>query len=179
MMAALIAGGMNAAWSKERDQLAASYADGSYHPNKAGLYEVQLSEYGLVDFPLQYQGKLIKVMSWGLDGLAVNPQGYRVVLMHRNTEEIRQSYEAFFSTPFRGDWLEQYEQRTRREIAILQNRNDVLSVDVVQYRQLINDPVAELNSLLVNNWPIDVAKAATAIDSKQYRFRRELLTPGI
>lgn len=176
MMSALIAGGMAAAWSSERDGVAHAHADGMYHPNRSGLYEVPLREYTDADFPLKYQGKLIKVMSWGLDGLAVNPQGYRVVLMQRDPEEIRQSYEAFFSQPLRMPWLEQYAERMERAVKMLRNRNDVLSIDVLQYRELVANPLTELALL---DWPIDVRAAAAVIDPKQCRFKRELLTVGI
>lgn len=179
MMGALIAGGLTASWSEFRDGLANSLSDDQYHPNRSGLYEVPLEEYRGVDFPLQYRGQLIKVMSWGLDGLAVNSAGYRVVLMQRDPEEIRQSYEAFFDVPLRGSWAEQYEQRMQRAVRMLRNRADVIGLDVVQYRELVQHPERELSFLAQSGWPINTAKAAATIDPEQYRFRRELLTVGI
>jgi len=176
MMSALIAGGMAAAWSESRDQMANSHADGHYHPNKSGLYEVPLAEYGEVDFPLRYQDKLIKVMAWGLDGLAVNPKGYRVLLMQRDPEEIRQSYEAFFDRPLKMPWFAQYSERMERAVKVLRNRSDVSSVDVIQYRDLVANPLAELAML---DWPIDVRAAAGIVDPEQCRFKRESLTVGI
>jgi len=178
MMAALIAGGMDAAWSRERDGVADRRADAHYHPNKAGLFEVPLREYGEPAFPLQYQGKLIKVMSWGLDGLAVNTEGYRVVLMQRDPEEIRQSYEAFFGQPLRMPWFEQYTERMDRAVKMLRNRNDVLGVDVVAHRDLMEQP-SQVMRCLSSEWPIDPANAASVVDMNQWRFRRELLTVGI
>lgn len=177
-MSALIAGGMAAEWSRERDAMAASCADEMYHPNKGGLYEVPLKEYTDSDFPLKYQGKLIKVLAWGLDGLAVNPQGYRVVLLQRDTEEIRQSYEAFFSQPMQMPWFAQYAERMERAVKMLRNRNDVLSVDVVQHRSLMEQPLRVLGGLSAE-WPFDPAMAAAVIDQERWRFRRELLTVGI
>lgn len=179
MMAALIAGGMDAAWSEKRDKLAQSKADEHYHPNKSGLYEVSLREYSEPTFPLQYQGKLIKVMVWGTDGIAVNPDGYRVILMHRDKEEIRQSYEAFFSKPLRMPWFEQYEQRMERAEKMLRNRKDVASVHRVKYRELVDDPSGVLAGLKEVGWPIEIAKSADVIDPEQCRFRRENLTVGI
>lgn len=179
MMSALIAGGMDAAWSEQRDKLAESKADEHYHPNKSGLYEVSLREYSEPTFPLQYQGKLIKVMVWGTDGLAVNPEGYRVILMQRDKEEIRQSFEAFFEKPLRMPWFEQYEQRMDRAFEMLLNRRDVLSVHRIQYRKLVNDPNEVLEYLARRGWPIDVAKSSVVIDPEQCRFRRENLTVGI
>lgn len=178
MMAALIAGGMEAAWSTERDQMADAHADQHYHPNADGLYEVPLREYGDINFPLQYQGKLIKVMLWGLDGLAVNPDGYRVIIMRRDPEEIRQSFEAFFGQPLKHPWMAEYDQRIRRAKRMLSNRSDVYSVTVMSYHDLIDNPLATFNEL-IDFIDFDIEKAAATIDPSRYRFRRELLTVGL
>jgi hypothetical protein len=177
MMQALIAGGMDAAWSEERNQVATAHADEHYHPNRAGLYEVPIREYGGLAFPLQYQDKLIKVMLWGLDNLAVNPDGYRVVIMRRDPEEIRQSYEAFFGR--KCPPLNEYFERITRSQSMLNNRNDVKSVTVVDYSALIANPERTMIRLRSKDWPIDPLAAAAGIDPAQYRFRRELLTVGI
>jgi hypothetical protein len=175
MMQALIAGGLTAAWSEERNQVAEQHADEHYHPNKAGLFEIALKEYQLVNFPLAYEGKLIKVMLWGLDHLAVHEPGYRVVIMRRDPEEIRQSYEGFFGR--RCPSLAEYDLRIARAEALLANRRDVLSVTVVNYRDLVEQPDLTLSRLCL--WPIDPVKAAATVDPEQYRFRLERLTVGI
>lgn len=182
MMRALEAGGMTVASSPERDQMAAIHADQHYQPNPdSKLYEVPLREYGNVDFPLQYQDKCVKILLWGLDGLAVNPDGYRVIIMRRDPEEIRQSYEAFFGHPLRHPWMAEYEQRIRRAEVTLNNRLDVNSVDVVDYRELIDsDPEVVFDGLWLEGWPIaNSKKAAATINPNLYRFRRERLTVGI
>lgn len=177
MMAALIAGGMPAAWSEERNRIATAHADEHYSPNKNGLYEISLKEYSGVNFPLAYQGKLIKVMAWGLDGLAVNPEGYRVVIMRRDQEEIRQSYEAFFDS--KCPPMTEYEERITRAWKGLMNRADVREVYVQDYRDLINNPEQTMIAMRSRGWPIDPLEAAATIDPEQYRFRLERLTVGI
>lgn len=177
MMAALIAGGMPAAWSEERNQIATAHADEHYSPNKNGLYEISLKEYGGVNFPLAYQGKLIKIMAWGLDGLAVNPEGYRVVIMRRDPEEIRQSYEAFFGSKCQA--MPEYYERIERAANMLANRRDVEDVSVMDYSYLIADPQWAMVRLRKSGWPIDPLEAAATIDPAQYRFRLERLTVGI
>lgn len=182
MMRALEAGGMTVAYSENRDQMAAGHADQHYQPNPDNkLYEIPLSEYGDVDFPLKYEGKLIKVMLWGLDHLTVNPDGYRVIIMRRDPEEIRQSYEAFFGHPLRHPWMAEYEQRIQRAEVTLKNRLDVNSVDVVDYRELIDSaPEIVFDELWLEGWPIaNSKKAAATINPDLYRFRRERLTVGI
>lgn len=175
MMAALIAGGMSAAWSKERNQLADHHADGRYHPNRSGLYEVPLKEYSQVGFPRAYEGKLIKVMCWGMNSLAVHD--YRIVIMRRDKEEIRQSYEGFFGSPLREAWFQDYDARMIELERQLRNRKDVRSVSVIDYRSLVENPHKQLSRLY--GWDFNVDKAAAAIDPQQYRFRLENLTVGI
>lgn len=179
VMRALEAGGLTVASSPERDQMAAAHADEHYQPNPENkLYEIPLSEYGNVDFPLAYDGKLIKVMLPGLDHLAVNPDGYRVVIMRRDLEEIRQSYEAFFGHPLRASWLGEYRERIQRAQRMLHNRSDVYSTTVLNYRDLIDNPRSTFNELY-DLIEFDIDKAATTIDPSLYRFRREKLTVGI
>lgn len=180
MMRALEAGGMTVAYSAERDQMAANHADEHYQPNpESKLYEVPLKDYGNVDFPLAYQDKVIKVMLWGMDHLAVNPDGYRVVIMRRDPEEIRQSYEAFFGHPLRHPWMAEYDARIERAAALLRNRRDVKSAHIMDYVDLIADPATEFARLQMYHWPVDIAAAAFAINPDLYRFRKERLTVGI
>lgn len=177
MMQSLIAGGLSAAWSEGRNAVADQHADEHYHPNKTGLYEVPLKEYSGVKFPLDYQDKLIKVMLWGIDHLAVNPEGYRVVIMRRDPEEIRQSYEAFFARKCPA--MPEYYERIERAANILANRGDVRGLNVMDYSNLVADPEWAMVRLRKSDWPIDPLEAAAVIDPAQYRFRRELLTVGI
>jgi hypothetical protein len=180
MMQALIAGGMPADWEEKRDAIADSKADELYHPNPGGLREVALKEYRRPDFPLNHQGKLIKVMMWGLDNLRVNPAGYRVILMERHPEEIRQSYEAFFGRPHRSyQWLTQYRVLLERAQEMLLNRRDVVDTFHFQYKEVVSKPRSIFVSLEQAGWPIDPGCAAAVVDENQYRFRLEKLTYGI
>ncbi len=177
-MGALIAGGMPAAWSEERNEVAKAHADEKYKPNpNNNLFEIPLSEYGGVNFPLQYQDKLIKVMLSGLDSIAVNPDGYRIIIMRRHPEEIRQSYEAVFGS--RCPPLAEYHDRIKRARAMLANRRDVRSVAILDYAELIERPELAFIRLRGEGWPIDPLEAAATIAPNQYRFRLERLTVGI
>ena len=178
MMASLIAGGMKASYSEQRDEIAELHSDEHYRPNPYNkLYEIPLREYGDCAFPLKYQGTLCKIMLWGLDHLAVNTEGYRVVIMRRDPEEIRQSYEAFFGK--KCPPLDEYEERIERAKSMLLNRDDVDGVTVLGYREVIDSPAEHFIHLRRCGWPIDPLEAAATIDPAQYRFRRELLTVGI
>lgn len=178
MMQALIAGGMAGVWSPDRDRLADAKADEHYHPNPAGLFEIPLTEYHEKGFPLAYDGKLIKVMLWGVRKLA--PAKYRVVLMHRDPEEIRQSYEAFFGRPVRARaWPRDYSRQMEQVAKILTARADVRSVARVSYRDVVEKPREIFELIAESGWPIDIDRAAAVVDPAQYRFRLEHLTPGI
>jgi len=178
MMQALIAGGMQASWSEDRNLIAQRYSDENYKPNPEGLFEVPLREYSGLNFPLQYQDRLIKVMLWGLDSFVVNPLGYRVVIMRRDPEEIRQSFEAFFQDR-KCIPLDGYYERIERALSLMKNRRDVLNVRIIDYPEFVAHPQLVLESLQDDGWPINVEKAASVIDPQKYRFRLELLTPGI
>lgn len=65
MMRALEAGGMEACYRKSRDQMKARYADDQYDPNAGGLYELERRDYRRPDFPIGYEGKLIKCLQRG------------------------------------------------------------------------------------------------------------------
>lgn len=176
MMEALIAGGMDAAWSSERNVIAHQHADSLYHPNKSGLFEIPLSEYDALGFPLQYEGKLIKVMSWGLLNIAVHK--YRVVFMRRDFEEIRQSYQAFFGGRLK---LTETEFRARLDKAesFARNRHDIETVTTLNYRDVIDSPRPHMNALISVGWEFDVEKASEIIDKSRCRFRKEILVSGI
>lgn len=177
MMRALEAGGMTAASSDERDRMAAFHADEHYETNPdSRLYEVPLREYGEIDFPLKYQNCLVKIMIWGLDGLAVNPAGYRIVIMRRDAEERRQSYEGAHGHPFRHPWNAEADQRIERAVKQLKNRRDVLSVKVIDYVTLLEETEHELEFI---DGSINIGCAAKIVDKSKYRFRRERLTVGI
>ena len=52
MMESLIAGGMNASYSEQRDEIAELHSDEHYRPNPYNkLYEIPLREYGDCAFP--------------------------------------------------------------------------------------------------------------------------------
>lgn len=178
MMQALMAGGLTGAWSEARNAVAAQHADEHYHPNRAGLFEIPLREYRQPGFPLQYEGKLIKVLLWGLHNLAPHPGGYRIIIMRRDPEEIRQSYEGFFLGK-KCPPLTDYADRIRNAAKAMAARADVLSVGIADYAGTVSQPELTMIRLRGEGWPIDPLEAADVIDPAQYRFRKELLTVGI
>ncbi|MCP4710027.1 MAG: hypothetical protein GY869_15495 [Planctomycetes bacterium] len=155
----------------------ARFADDHYDPNIGGLFELERGDYRGLGFPQNYDGKLIKALNYGVPRMSVMPDGIRVVFMRRNTEEIRQSYEAFFSKPLRN--IEHLERNALDQIEQIKNRRDVLSFDMFWYRSIVSAPLHHFQELEQSGWPID-AKAAAAVVVPQYcRFKIEELDVGI
>ncbi len=180
MMSALVAGGMDGEWSQERNAIAMNCSDDSYKMNPDGLYEVPLKEYHEVDFPLKYQGKLIKVMVWGLETLSVNPEGYKIILMKRDKEEIRQSCEASLETDVRTNpFWKDYENRMIRVENSMRNRKDVLDLKVIRYREDLIENTESTLSQLAESVPFNHTLAVPVIQKDLCRFKLENLTIGI
>lgn len=176
MMRALEASGMDAVSRPKRDEMKDKHADDYYNPNRGGLYELNREEYLALDFPKGFEGKLIKALSMAIPTMNVMENGIRVVFMRRDQEEIRQSYLAFFNSNLN---MRKFNERIEYIIERINNRKDVLSLDIFWYRDVIVDPIKYFNLLKESGWNIDVEKAAGIVDPEQCRYRRENLTVGI
>lgn len=168
MMAALKAGGMELAWTGERERH--NWQDGSYRPNAGGLYELPTTEQWQPGWPRQHDGKVIKCLVRWIRHLAVHE--YRVLWMRRDPEEIRQSYRAAFGVE---TTCERIEQESDEALAMLMNRRDVKDIRILDYIEVIAEPEEAFSFLQWQGWPICAERAASVVDPKQHRFRRELL----
>lgn len=177
MMRALEAGDMTARYKQSRDEMKTRYADEFYDPNIGGLYELERNDYKHPSFPHNYEGCLIKALNYAVPRMAVMGHGIRVVFMRRDSEEIRQSYEAFFRK--RMPKMDNLCKRMNDIIDRIYNRKDVLSLNVFWYRDVVDNPIKHFEILASDGWPIDVEKAASIVDPKFCRFRLELLEVGI
>ena len=181
MMRALGAGGMDLAYDPARDEMNEQWGDESYKPNEGGFFELSSASYKSADFPLAYKGKLIKALFGALYRLPV--WKYNIVMMVRDPEEIRQSYEAFFSKacprvagkPFAED---SYYDTVRWWSGQLDNRRDV-RLTLLHYRTVVENPVGSFLKLKNNGWPIDAYAAAHVVNPELCRFRREELVEGL
>lgn len=177
MMRALEAGGLEACYRQSRDVMKDRFADEFYDPNIGGLYELERGDYQEFGFPRKYAGKLIKALNVGVPRMAVMPGGIRVVFMRRDTEEIRQSYDAFFDKQLRN--VEHLERNMADIIERIQNRKDVLFLDVFWYREVVEKPLEHFKKLVEHGWPIDPSVAAATVDPALCRYKLENLTVGI
>lgn len=177
MMRALEAGGLEARYRQDRDTMKNRYRDDQYDPNLGGLYELERKDYRAFGFPAGYEGKLIKALNQGVPRMAVMPGGIRVVFMRRDAEEIRQSYDAFFGRELQN--IDHLERNMADIIQRIRNRRDVLSLDVLWYRDVVDDPIAAFQTLVDSNWHIDAQAATATVEPELCRFKIEHLSVGI
>jgi hypothetical protein len=181
LMEALEAGGMSVVKSEARDEFNSAHSDGYYKPNPGSLYEAPLDEMRAPGWPRQHDGRVVKVVVPLLHHLAVHH--YCVVMMKRDPEEIRQSYEAAFGERIQPGRVERCVEQAEEQ---LRNRKDVRDISVIWYRDVLANPMKALSMMPgplywpgSQYWPFDVEKAAAAIKPGRCRFKREFLTAGI
>lgn len=188
MMRCIEAGGIPAGFEPKRDELNDKFGDENYKPNPAGFYEFGRDEYKEPYFPSQHKGTVIKCLLGGilarLEQYSFPVGNYKIIFMKRDPEEIRQSYEAFFEPRVKDvihmkEWLrDQYESKCDYAISQLSNRKDT-TVTVVNYRDVVEDPVREFQRIHIAGWPIKIHAASAPVDKSQCRFKKEALTIGI
>lgn len=170
MMQALEAGGMIVHKNPRRTEALHRVDSDGYRVQPGDVFESTAKERSLIDWPRQYDGCAIKVVTPWLGLLAV--ASYRVVFMRRDVEEIRQSYEAAFGESITSAMIS---ASIAEGLAGLANRLDVLSVCQVNYDDLLHDPVSAVGSL---QWPVAARDAALVIDPTLKRFHNDSLVVG-
>ena len=172
MMKALMAGGLEGYYDSSRNVMNEQYGDQHYRPNEGGFFEPSKSDFNDPNFPKMHDWKLIKVLHGGIPKLPVF--NYKVVVMRRHPEEIKQSYEGFFNDR-PPKILDRYDEVIEMLIQHIENRKDMTGV-VLNYRDVIENPTECFKRI---GFPIDVEKATSVINPDLYRFRLERLTEGI
>ena len=167
MMHCLEAGGMTPVWDSDRDDWAAT--QGTVNPNNEMR---EINQNTLDDFranPARYSGRLIKILSkYGY--LNLPPWQYKVLLMMRNPEEIRQSFHRVFDKPlvYTGDNGEQVPLTDEMYYGLIFNTaNELVAAGitpvVVKGDKVIANPLGAFNALRDRGWPIDPEKAAAVV----------------
>ena len=171
LMQACEAGGMAVVKSETRDEVNRIHSDAWYQPNPVSLYETPVLEMQVSGWPRGHDGCVVKVVAPWLQHLAVHD--YRVVVMRRDPEEIRQSYEAAFHAKVTVDQIEQVMKHLLEQLS---NRRDIRDVHELAYTDVIAHPSLALSQL---HWPFDLDGAAAVIDATRYRFRGDRLVVGL
>ena len=154
-----------------------------YHPNPNGAYEVGTMAYQEPAFLRSIPpSSLIKIL---FDGLPILPRGeYKIIFMERDVEEIRASIKRVKEYLKDGDTTSEeltkylpfscFRPYNQVEIdhvkGICEARSDI-DLTVVNYNDVINDPLKEFSRLQALGWPIIPGVCAGTIDEKLYRSR--------
>ena len=168
MMRALEAGGMDIDYSEEQEaKLQKEHKGGN-----PVYYELDEGAARDISFPLQHEGKVIKVLApWrNLGNLAVHE--YRVLFMMRDCREIATSLARLLggALPKRDiDALNRYTHYINKGIQICANRMDVETISVAHYRDVLEDADTVFRTLSTRGWPMDPEAAAVTIDPTRYR----------
>lgn len=184
IMACGIAGRLEPVWSRNRDiSIAAKSDDGKWQlQHGKSVYEMgPLQTQTLMLRPEEYEGRLVKVMAFGLGSLPPYEGGYRYAVMWRDPEEIRQSLEGALSR-IEMPWLSKpgsYDKRMAFLLAGIRAMPDTLSVTEFRYREDFTDasadPHASMSRLADAGWDIDVDAAARSVVKAHTRIKREEL----
>lgn len=171
MMDALRCGGLPIAYSRARDQRHLWEDVNGYRVNPHSLYETPAAEVWMPGWPRKYDGKAMKCLVQWVRHLSVHE--YTVLFMHRDHEEVRQSFKAAFRQDVSVNLIKRDEDDALRS---LNNRLDVRGVTHLRYRDVLARPRQMLAQLA---WPIDVDKASERVRAELCRFKSEELTPGL
>lgn len=191
LMAALEAGGLPVAKSTLRDKrMAEPNSDEHYKVNPQGLYELSVPEMRASTFPKKHEGCAVKIvfpwLQWmrpvmrRVSAIPLYAPGYRVLLIVRHPEEVRQSYEGAFQKERHRNakqWPRVYGAQVKGCIAAMCERPDVLDMMILKYP--LKDPVRIFQRLADAGWPIDAGRAASTVNPELYRFRLDKLVVGI
>lgn len=166
MMRCLIEGGLEGVYNDNLDNRI--YQD-DYDPNPNGFYQNTVDENDLIE----YENKLTKFPFRSLLKLPIG--NYKILFLKRNPEEIFNSMLEF--TPF-TTWgkdmvvLEFYEEVIGYIISELNKRSDV-TLTVLNYRDVVSNPLESFNKLVSGGWKIDPVISASLVDETLHRFKLE------
>ena len=110
----------------------------------------------------------------GLEGV-FNTNTENQIFLKRNPEEIRKSMLEF--TPFTS-WgremvvLEFYDEIVGHIISELNKRSDV-TLTVLNYRDIVSNPLEAFNKLVFDGWEINPVISASLVDETLHRFKLE------
>jgi len=173
MMAALVEGGIKPIWSREREKRMSLNNTLNYMVNPDGFYEVGLDEYMRLGFTSDLPHEsCVKIQALGLPILSPC-KGYKIIMMRRDPEAIKQSYiKAFNEKEFNRkyeDWPTHYWTLLDGVKGIMQQRRDVELLEV-HYDDVIENPKGQFERIKAMGVPIDIDKAISVVKPEFRRF---------
>ena len=140
----------------------AKEADPNYDPNPHGYWVIDPNK----THPWEHDGTLMKCPVYIVRFLPDSIGEYKVILMKRNLAESRASFKKAFNEKIPdnliqiGDELEQ----------IAPGRPNI-DLTVVNYSDVIDDPLKVFTGLKAAGWPIDPQTAANLVEPDLYRVK--------
>lgn len=166
MMRCLIEGGLEGVFNTNTEN---QIFQDDYDPNPNGFYENNVA----IEDLTWYENKLTKFPFRELLHLPIG--NYKILFLKRNPEEIRKSMLEF--TPFTS-WgremvvLEFYDEIVGHIISELNKRSDV-TLTVLNYRDIVSNPLEAFNKLVFDGWEINPVISASLVDETLHRFKLE------
>lgn len=168
MMHCLEAGGMHPFWDSERDDWASTNPMEVNPQNQLR----EITDTTWQDFqanPKKYDGRLLKIITkYGY--LRLPKWNYRVVLMVRNPEEIRQSFARVFGKPltYTGDDGKQIPLTDQLYLHIISGVvSDLMEQKVsfvsFQSSHVLKNPLTAFECLQENGWPVNPKRATSVV----------------
>ena len=168
MMHCLEAGGMKSLWDSERDEWAKE--NGVEVNPRSEMREI--SDTTLKSFahnPSRYDGRLIKLITkYGY--LRLPAWQYKVILMVRDPEEIRQSFHRVFGKPltYTGEAGEQVPLTNELYYHVISGVAADLTAQNIPFtpfnsRDVLQKPLGAFRYLAQHGWPIHAENAAAVV----------------
>jgi len=162
MMEALIAGGMNAAYSEDKDDITNAFYEKRSGVNpKQSYYELKKADQQKKGFPADYDGKLIKFLYGGIPKLNAG-LAYRAIYMRRPQAHVTSDLAGVYGTKgvgnaSRPNWVKKQEDAVKW---MRDRPSQFLTVDEIWYELMRDEPEKVFAKLAADGWPIDPVKAA-------------------
>jgi hypothetical protein len=172
MMKALAAGGLEPAYSKERDpRMNERWGDkdtpNGYVPNKQ-YFELDAADYRDPNFPRCHEGKLVKCLFGGIS--RIRPCQARLVFMRRPRKDIEVSCLAAFGHVPQIVQASNFDEQMEWIIELCRDRRSFVSIDEVWYDDVLDEPLTVFRQLQWNGWPIDPYEAANVPQRSEKRY---------
>lgn len=137
------------------------------HDSKAKYMEPSEEELRDIYFPLGADGKVVKVLAPWIHLGTLPVARYKIIVMRRDKREVLLSffnlYNGFLTE---GDVhiISNYEEFLEKGISLARNRKDVVSVDIVDYDDILERPLEVFQRLWDSGWPAIPEQAAKIIN---------------
>jgi len=167
MMKCLYKGGIDTYYNRKQERFLRRAF--SLERNPGGYWEPDPQEKYELDWPLKAKNHAIKILAPWRWLPVMTRHEYRILIMWRNPKEIEKSIKKINKgvVPAKDrQILHSYSDFMKKGVELANNRKDVKSVTVLNFADVIDDPIEEFKDLQNDGWPINVEKAASVVQSK-------------